>query len=231
MNLGSGRRGTESVDVVVVGAGQAGLAVSYYLRSFGIEHVVLERGSVGESWRSARWDSFTLVTPNWMTRLPGYTLAEGTGANFISRDAVVVLLERFAAGLPVTEHVDVLSVRRDGDRYLVSTPAREFSARAVVIAGGGQRVPVIPGLAARLTAGLHQCDAARYRNPASLPAARSSWWAAASLVRRSPRSWPPRDVKSCWPPAASRGCRAATGTVTCTSGAWSSACTTRPPRR
>jgi len=61
----------EQVDVVVVGAGQAGLAVSYYLRAFGVEHVVLERGRIGESWQSARWDSFTLVTPNWMTRLPG----------------------------------------------------------------------------------------------------------------------------------------------------------------
>jgi putative flavoprotein involved in K+ transport len=169
MNVGIGRQGTEFVDVIVVGAGQAGLAVSYYLRSFGIEHMVLERGSVGESWRSARWDSFTLVTPNWMTRLPGYTLAGGTGADFISRDAVVALLERFAAGLPVAEHVNVLSVRHDGGSYLVSTPAREFSARAVVIAGGGQRVPVIPRLAERLATGLHQCDAAHYRNPAALP--------------------------------------------------------------
>jgi putative flavoprotein involved in K+ transport len=169
MNVGNGRRGTEFVDVIVVGAGQAGLAVSYYLRSFGIEHMVLERGSVGESWRSARWDSFTLVTPNWMTRLPGYTLAGGTGADFISRDAVVALLERFAACLPVAEHVNVLSVRHDGGSYLVSTPAREFSARAVVIAGGGQRVPVIPWLAERLATGLHQCDAAHYRNPAALP--------------------------------------------------------------
>jgi hypothetical protein len=102
MNLRNGRPGTESIDVVVVGAGQAGLAVSY-LRSFDIEHVVLERGGGGESWRSARWDSFTLVTPSWMTRLPGHLLAAGTGAGFVSRDAVVSLLERFAGGLPVRE--------------------------------------------------------------------------------------------------------------------------------
>ena len=74
MNLRYGRPGTESVDVVVVGAGQAGLAVSYYLWSSGVEHLVLERGRVGESWRSQRWDSFTLVTPNWMTRLPGHKM-------------------------------------------------------------------------------------------------------------------------------------------------------------
>ena len=58
------------IEAVIVGGGQAGLAVSYYQRAFGVEHVVLERRRVGESWRSARWDSFTLVTPNWMNRLP-----------------------------------------------------------------------------------------------------------------------------------------------------------------
>jgi putative flavoprotein involved in K+ transport len=167
MNMRSGRPGP--VDVVVVGAGQAGLAVSYYLRAFGVEHVVLERGRVGESWRSARWDSFTLVTPNWMTRLPGYVLGAGTGSDFFPRDAVVGLLEGFAASLPVNEGVEVVSVTTDGHGYLVTTPAQQFFARAVVIAGGGQRIPVVPPLAARLPAELHQCDAARYRNPAGLP--------------------------------------------------------------
>ena len=169
MNLRTGRPVTGSIDVVVVGAGQAGLAVSYYLRSFGIEHVVLERGRVGESWRSARWDSFTLVTPNWMTRLPGYELAAGTGADFISRDAMVGLLERFGGGLPVRADTEVISVTAGGHGYRVVPPDQEISARAVVIAGGGQRLPVIPALAARLPASLHQCDAAHYRNPAGLP--------------------------------------------------------------
>ena len=169
MNLRTGRPVTELIDVVVVGAGQAGLAVSYYLRSFGIEHVVLERGRVGESWRSARWDSFTLVTPNWMTRLPGYELAAGTGADFISRDALVSLLERFGGGLPVRAGTEVISVTAGGHGYRVVTPDQEISARAVVIAGGGQRLPVIPALAARLPASVHQCDAAQYRNPAGLP--------------------------------------------------------------
>src|SRR5690348_5380770 len=140
MNVRSGRPGP--VDVVVVGAGQAGLAVSYYLQAFAVEHVVLERGRVGESWRSARWDSFTLVTPNWMTRLPGHVLGAGTGSDFLPRDAVVGLLENFAAGLPVTEGVEVVSVTTDGHGYLVTTPGQQFFARAVVIAGGGQRIPV-----------------------------------------------------------------------------------------
>ena len=169
MNLRNGRPATESVDVVVVGAGQAGLAVSYYLWSSGVEHLVLERGRVGESWRSQRWDSFTLVTPNWMTRLPGHKMAAGTGADFICRDAVVGLLERFACSLPVREDVDVLSVTLADSGYRVTTPGQEISARAVVIAGGGQRLAVIPPLADRLPADVHQCDAARYRNPAGLP--------------------------------------------------------------
>ena len=169
MNLRYGRPGTESVDVVVVGAGQAGLAVSYYLWSSGVEHLVLDRGRVGESWRSQRWDTFTLVTPNWMTRLPGYKMAAGTGADFICRDAVVGMLEQFACGLPVREGVDVLSVTLAGRGYRVTTSSQQISAQVVVIAGGGQRIPVIPPLADRLPADVHQCDAARYRNPAGLP--------------------------------------------------------------
>lgn len=104
-----------------------------------------------------------------MTRLPGHLLAAGTGAEFISRDAVVGLLERFAGGLPVREGVEVLSVTADAPDYRVITADQEISARTVVIAGGGQRKAVIPPLAARLPGNVHQCDAARYRTPAGLP--------------------------------------------------------------
>src|SRR5215469_9145483 len=117
-----GVNGTASrVEVAIVGAGQAGLAVSYYLRAFGVEHVVLERGRVGESWRSARWDSFTLVTPNWMTRLPGYRMAAGSGGDFVPRDDVVAMLEALAAGLPVREQTEVTSVAAGSHGYQVAT--------------------------------------------------------------------------------------------------------------
>jgi putative flavoprotein involved in K+ transport len=157
------------VDVVIVGAGQAGLTVSYYLRTFGVEHVVLERGQIAESWRSARWDSFTLVTPNWMTRLPGYTMAAGTGREFLPRDDVVGMLERFARELPVHAGTEVLSVAAGDGSYTVATTCGRLMARAVVVAGGGQRCPVIPGLASGLAADIHQCDASRYRCPDALP--------------------------------------------------------------
>jgi putative flavoprotein involved in K+ transport len=160
---------TEQVEVVVVGAGQAGLAVSYYLQAFGVEHVVLERGRIGESWRSARWDSFTLVTPNWMTRLPGYRMAAGTGGDFPPRDDVVAMLERLAGGLPVRERTEVTSVAADDHGYQVSTATGTIAARAVVVAGGGQRRPRIPRLAAGLPAAVLQSDASRYRSPGALP--------------------------------------------------------------
>ncbi|HEX6454442.1 MAG TPA: NAD(P)-binding domain-containing protein [Trebonia sp.] len=157
------------VDVVIVGAGQAGLAVSYYLRAFGVDHVVLERGQIADSWRSARWDSFTLVTPNWMTRLPGYTMAAGTGRDFLPRDAVTGVLERFAWGLPVHTGTEVLSVTAGDGGYAVATTRGQLTARAVVVAGGAQRRPVIPGLAAGLAGDIYQCDASRYRRPDALP--------------------------------------------------------------
>ena len=162
-------RTSSHADVVIVGAGQAGLAVSYYLRALGVDHVVLERGQIAESWRSARWDSFTLVTPNWMTRLPGYTMPAGTGGDFLPRNAVVAMLERFADGLPVHTGTEVLSVACGGDGYQVVTTIGQITARAVVVAGGGQRRPLIPGLASGLAADIHQLDASRYRRPDALP--------------------------------------------------------------
>jgi putative flavoprotein involved in K+ transport len=157
-----------AVDVVVIGAGQAGLATSHYLQAFGVEHVVLERGMVGESWRTARWDSFTLVTPNWMTRLPGEYLEPGSAERFITREELVARLERLAARLPVHTGVDVVSVTLGRSGYRVLTTAGLVSARVVVVAGGGQRRPTIPRLARALPLPVHQIDASRYRAPGAL---------------------------------------------------------------
>jgi len=162
-------RTPDRIDVVVAGAGQAGLAVSYYLQAFGVEHVVLERDRIAESWRSARWDSFTLVTPHWMTRLPGCALEPGSGRDFLPRDRVVTMLERFGRGLPVRTGVEVTSVTLAGSGYQVATSAGRIAARVVVVAGGGQRRPLIPALAVGLPEHVHQSDASRYRSPAAVP--------------------------------------------------------------
>ena len=160
---------TEEFTVAVVGGGQAGLAVSYYLQAFGVEHVVLERDRIAESWRSARWDSFTLVTPHWMTRLPGCALAPGSGRDFLPRSAVVAMLERFGCGLPVRTGVEVISAETADRGYELVTTAGPIAARTMVIASGGQRRPVIPALASGLPADVYQCDAGRYRSHATLP--------------------------------------------------------------
>ena len=165
----SAEPGVERRDVVVVGAGQAGLAVSWYLRLFGVDHVVMERGGVGESWRSARWDSFTLVTPAWMTRLPGLVQPPGTGETFTAREDVVALLEAYSASLPVRAGVEVASVHHDGEGYRLTTSDGPLRARAVVAASGAQCVGVIPPLADRLPRTVLQLHAGQYRNPTALP--------------------------------------------------------------
>src|SRR5262249_28405721 len=152
-----------AVDVAIVGAGQAGLTTSYYLRAFGIEHAVFERNQIGESWRSARWDSFTLVTPDWMTRVPTHRLPP-RGANFITRDAIVAVLGELASALPARTGADVTSVVAGSNHFRIRLADEEIAARVVVVAGGGQRRPIIPDLARLLPPSVYQLDASRYRN-------------------------------------------------------------------
>jgi putative flavoprotein involved in K+ transport len=98
----------EQIEVVVIGAGQAGLAISHELAGLGVDHVVLERGRVGETWRN-RWDSFCLVTPNWSVRLPGGRYDGADPDGFMHRDEIVAYLEQYAAsfGSPVEEHAEI----------------------------------------------------------------------------------------------------------------------------
>jgi putative flavoprotein involved in K+ transport len=90
---------TQQEDVVIIGGGQAGLALSYNLTQQGRRHVVLEQGRVAETWRSQRWDAFTLVTPNWMTQLPGFPYQGAEPDGFLPRDDVVTFLERYAQSI------------------------------------------------------------------------------------------------------------------------------------
>ncbi len=162
---------TERIEVVVVGAGQAGLAVSRELTEAGIAHVVLERGRVGQTWLG-RWDSFCLVTPNWFLQLPGYPYEGDDPDAFMLRDQVVAYLERYAAGFeaPVREGIEVtaLSSGPDGG-FLLETSAGEIMAGTVVLSTGAYQRPHRPAGAATLPEDLHQIDVEDYRNPAELP--------------------------------------------------------------
>ncbi|MFL5885084.1 MAG: flavin-containing monooxygenase [Thermoleophilaceae bacterium] len=154
------------VDTVIVGAGHAGLAVSRLLADAGHEHVVLERGCVGESWRSQRWDSFRLNTPHWMSRLPLDEGVHGDPDCFAHRDETVDWLERHAFGLPVRTGVTVEAVGAGhGSRYTVVTTSGVYGTENVVVASGAQNVPRVPEFASRLPDSLQQLHVADYRSP------------------------------------------------------------------
>lgn len=163
---------SKRINTVIVGGGQAGLAISYYLQQEGREHVVLERAAgVANAWRNERWDSFTLVTPNFQVRMPG---AEYEGADpygFMSKAEVVRYfddyVERF--DLPVHCGVEVYTVERLGSRYLVRTSEDDYQADNVVIATGLYQSPKIPRFSAQIPSSILQIHSSRYRNPWSLP--------------------------------------------------------------
>src|SRR5829696_10430690 len=119
------------VETVIIGAGQAGLALSRSLTATGRPHVVLERGRVGERWRSERWESLRLLTPNWLNRLPGApALPDPDG--YLDRRGVVEYLETYAAEAPVNERTTVLGVLRGRRGHLVVTDAGDWCAHNVV---------------------------------------------------------------------------------------------------
>jgi putative flavoprotein involved in K+ transport len=161
------------VDVVVVGAGQAGLSISRVLSELGREHLVLERGRAGQSWRD-RWDSFTLVLPNWTIRLAGQAYDGPDPDGFMPRDEFVEYVASYATsgGAPVREGVEALALGwRDG-RFALETSAGEFRAREVVVATGGYQRPHRPAGVRELEALLPVIDAGQYRSPGQLPSGR-----------------------------------------------------------
>ena len=164
----------ESTDTLVVGGGQAGLAVSRELAQHGAEHIVLERGRIGQSWRD-RWESFCLVTPNWSVQLPGGAYDGVDPDGFMPRDEIVAFLGRYASGsrLPVREGVEVRSLESaPGRGFIARTSEGELRARHVVLATGAYQRSHRPTGAGSLPADLPQTDLRDYEAPASLPPGR-----------------------------------------------------------
>ena len=157
-------------DVVVIGAGHAGLAMSQCLSARSIDHVVLERGEVGNSWRHGRWDSLRLLTPNWQTRLPGHRYAGSDPDGYMTMPQVVEFIEEYASlvGAPVRTGTTVTSVSAEGDGYRVETDHGRWQCRAVVIASGACQIPVVPSIAAALPGSVQTLTANDYRNPGQL---------------------------------------------------------------
>lgn len=166
---------TERTETLIVGAGQAGLATSYYLTQQGREHIVLERAaSAGSAWRDGRWDSFTLVTPNWSFKLPGAEYDGPDREGYMPRDRIVLYLQEYAErfGLPVRYNTEVLSVQQldgPGSGYMVETSRGAYRADNVVIATGFEQLPKIPSCAEVISREVTQIHSSSYRNPGSLP--------------------------------------------------------------
>ena len=162
---------TRRPEVIIVGAGQAGLCTSYFLSDHGIDHVLLERGVLGDSWSKRRWDSFTLVTPNWTIRLPGAEYRGPDPDGFMGRDDVAAYLARWAGsfGSPIRTGVAVTGLGPGANgRLCVDTPDGPLEAPAVVVATGTMQTPRRPGLAERVPPRIRQLDAETYRNPRDL---------------------------------------------------------------
>jgi putative flavoprotein involved in K+ transport len=163
----------EHVETIIVGGGQAGLATSYYLTQHGREHIVLEQADrPAHVWRDDRWDSFTLVTPNWTLRMPG---AEYDGADrdaFTPRDEVVAYFDQYVERfrLPVRCNTRVVAIE-PGERggFGVQTQDGEIQTENIVIATGMEQLPKLPPFAADLSPAITKLHSSRYRNPESLP--------------------------------------------------------------
>jgi putative flavoprotein involved in K+ transport len=163
---------TTHYSVAVVGGGQAGLSVSYYLKQAGIDHLVLEKNTVTHTWRTQRWDAFCLVTPNWQCALPGYPYTGDDPHGFMKKDEIIEYLDGFikTVDAPVIEHAQVQRVARNSEGgFSVSTSQGQFTADQIVVASGGYHTPIVPRMAERLPRSVVQIQSSEYRNPQALP--------------------------------------------------------------
>jgi putative flavoprotein involved in K+ transport len=156
---------------IIVGGGQAGLAMSRCLSDLGIEHVVLERGRVAERWRTETWDSLHLLSPNWMTRLPGFQYDGPDPDGFMSASDLTAFFERYAVSskAPVVTDTAVQKVERSGAGFHVATTRGDFRSSAVVVATGYCDVPFVPDESRALPSSITQIVPSRYRGPWQLP--------------------------------------------------------------
>ncbi|MFF4624607.1 NAD(P)-binding domain-containing protein [Nonomuraea jabiensis] len=154
-----------------MGAGHAGLAASHFLSERSLDHLVIERGEVANSWRRERWDSFRLLTPNWQSRLPGLGYEGPEPDGYMTTKEVTQFIERFAAlsRAPVRTGTNVTSVRRTDDGYHVTTTRGEIQCRAVVIASGACNRPAVPSFSDAVPPSVEQLTPFDYRDPDRLP--------------------------------------------------------------
>ena len=159
------------VSCVVIGAGHAGLAVSHCLTRESVDHIILERGQVANSWRHERWDSLRLLTPNWQCRLPGFAYQGNAPDSFMTMPEVIRFMQQYAGTISAPIHTDttVISLTQEEAGYRVITNQGDWVCRAVVIASGAFNIPIIPALNAAIPASIQTFSTRQYRNPSQLP--------------------------------------------------------------
>ena len=163
---------TTHYSVIVIGGGQSGLSLSYCLQQRGIDHLVIEKRSLVHSWRTQRWDTFCLVTPNWQCKLPGYAYTGNDPHGFMVKDQINEWLTGFVkhVNAPALEGVVVQKVsQKEREPFTVETSRGTFTADQVVVASGGYHKPIVPRMAEKLPKGMVQMHSAEYRNPQQLP--------------------------------------------------------------
>ena len=204
-----------TIAAVVIGAGPAGLAMSRCLTEHNIEHVVLERSAVANSWRSERWDSLRLLTPNWMTRLPGYGYHGADPDGYMTAAEVVELLDEYAtqtaAAVLTGSPVERVTTAHDGS-FVVATGNGSWRCRAVVVATGACSTPKVPSIAGDLPG---HASAARRRSTTGVPTTPRANTCSSSVRQppgcSSPRSSRSPGARSRWRSAHIPGCRGPTG--------------------
>jgi putative flavoprotein involved in K+ transport len=169
---GNSARLAGAIDVIVIGAGHAGLSASHMLTEHGVQHIVLERGKIANSWRNERWDSLKLLTPNWQTRLPGYHYAGEDPEGYMGMSGLVQFMQDYAdqSHTPVFTNTNVTSVRKKGDVYYVTTDRGAWIAKAVIIASGACNTPSVPALARNFPVRITQLTGHDYRSPKQIAA-------------------------------------------------------------
>ena len=207
-------------DVVVIGGGQAGLAMSRSLTAYGIDHIVLERGRIGERWHSERWNSLHLLTTNALSALPGLPHTDKNPDAFMPASAFASYLERYAQKMaaPVICGVEVTDVKPAAGGYRISTNSGQWQTRAVVIATGACDVPYRPAMAHTLEPSIHQMSPADYREPGQLPEGGVLWSAPQRPALNLPRRFMLQGVPWCLPSAITHVRRAGIEDATSTHG-------------